>query len=141
MRFQRVLLDTGPLVAIRNAADSQHQRCLETLREIESPLITTLPIITEAAWMLRRSTEVVGRMLRGAADGLFVLADLTAAELLAIDELRRQYADLSPQLADLTLVHVAAREKLDTVFTLDRRDFSVFRLPGKMQFRILPEEV
>ena len=38
----------------------------------------------------------------------------------------------------IRLVHVAEREGIDTVFTLDRRDFSVYRLPRGKQFTIVP---
>ncbi len=137
-RWRRVLLDTGPLVAIRNPQDPWHERCALLLERMEPPLITTWPVITEAAWLLRRDTKVVGRMLRGAAEGLYSIADLTASDLLEIDKLRQQYRDLAPQLADLTLVHLANREKLDTVFTLDQRDFRVFRLKHRRQLRLLP---
>jgi len=107
------------------------------LGQIEPPLITSWSVMTEAAWMLRHDTEVVGRMFRGAAEGLFDIGHLTAEDLPAIDELRRRYADLSPQLADLTLLHLANRENLDTVFTLDQRDFRVFRA-GRKSLRLLP---
>lgn len=50
-----------------------------------------------------------------------------------------RYKSLSPQLADLSLVHLAQREGLETVFTLDRRDFSVYRRKGRAGFHLLPE--
>jgi len=46
---------------------------------------------------------------------------------------------LSPPLADASLVHLANRESIDTIFTLDRRDFSVYRLARNRRFRLLPE--
>jgi hypothetical protein len=42
------------------------------------------------------------------------------------------------QVADPALVHLAARDGLDTIFTLDQRDFSVYRLLRGKSFRILP---
>jgi predicted nucleic acid-binding protein len=124
---------------VRNPADLHHQRCVAALRQIEPPLITTWAVLTEAAWLLRQDTEVVGRMLRGSAEGLFEVARLAGDELPALDALRRRYADLSPQLADLTLLHLAQRENYDTVFTLDRRDFTVFRIKGKKRLRLIPD--
>ena len=38
-----------------------------------------------------------------------------------------RYASIGAQLADASLVYLAERENIDTVFTLDRRDFSVYR--------------
>jgi len=50
----------------------------------------------------------------------------------------RQYRKLKPQLADASLVYLAGREGIDTVFTLDRRDFSTYRFGRNRSFRILP---
>lgn len=135
---QRVLIDTGPLVAMRITSDSEHQRCIQTLARIELPLLTCWPVITEAAWMLRRNIASVRRLLRSIADGRLRLLDVSDADVPAIDDLFRRYADLKPQLADLALLHLANREGLDTVFTLDRRDFAVFRLKGRKPLRLLP---
>jgi predicted nucleic acid-binding protein len=56
----------------------------------------------------------------------------------AMQELSHKYHKLGAQLADISLVHLASREELTTVFTLDRRDFSVFRGPGNQSFLLLP---
>jgi predicted nucleic acid-binding protein len=47
-------------------------------------------------------------------------------------------SDLGIQLADASLVHLANREGIDTIFTLDRRDFSVMRKAGGRKLRLLP---
>jgi len=53
-------------------------------------------------------------------------------------ELMRKYRDVPMDLADAALVRVAEREKLRQVFTLDRRDFEVYR-PARMgRFSIIP---
>jgi predicted nucleic acid-binding protein len=53
-------------------------------------------------------------------------------------ELMRKYRDLPMDLADAALVRVAERERLRRIFTLDRRDFQVYR-PSRMgRFAVLP---
>ena len=42
-------------------------------------------------------------------------------------------------LADAALVRVAEREGLDTIVTVDRRDFPVYRIGRRKPFRIIPE--
>jgi hypothetical protein len=79
-------------------------------------------------------------MLHGARRGEFTVLELADADLDPIERLLTRYGDLSPQLADVALLHLAQRDGLDTVFTLDRRDFSVFRLRGNKRLRLLPEE-
>ncbi len=49
-----------------------------------------------------------------------------------------RYEDLDPQLADACLVYLAHRESIDTVFTLDRRDFSVYRASLRKPFHLVP---
>ena len=50
----------------------------------------------------------------------------------------RKYRSLHPQIADASLVYLAEREGLDAVFTLDRRDFLVYRLSGNRRLNLLP---
>lgn len=52
--------------------------------------------------------------------------------------LMEKYRDLPMELADAVLVRVAERERLRTVFTTFRRDFSVYRPQGLGKFRLVP---
>jgi len=139
-RYARVVVDTGPLVAILNPNDQHHQRCVDTLKRIHPPLLTTWPVITEAAWLLRSDARAVSTLYGAADEGLYQIAGIAQDELRDIDKLHKRYRDLSPQLADLSLIHLALRAGLDTIFTLDRRDFSVFRRKGRGAFRLLPPD-
>lgn len=47
-----ILVDTGPLVALFDPKDAQHQRCRAELKTIREPLYTTVPVLTEAFHML-----------------------------------------------------------------------------------------
>jgi len=136
----QVLVDTGPLVAILSRSDVHHLRCLETLKLIRPPLLTSWPVITEAAWLLRNHDDLLRGLYSLANRSVFEILQIPQSELGQIERLRTRYSSLSPQLADLTLVHLAQREGLSTVFTLDRRDFSVYRRKGRAGFRLLPED-
>ncbi len=138
--FQRVLLDTGPLVAILNRNDSQHERCVQTLKTIRPPLLASWPVITEAAWLLRNHQPMLAGLYSLAARGVFEIQEISQNEMPDLQRLMIRYKSLSPQLADLCLVHLAQREGLNTVFTLDRRDFSVYRRKGRAGFHLLPED-
>jgi uncharacterized protein len=52
--------------------------------------------------------------------------------------LMRKYQDLPMDLADAALVRVAEREKIGRIFTIDRRDFGIYRPAGIRRFEILP---
>ena len=48
-----ILVDTGPLVALFDPKDGQHQRAAHTLRTLRERLCTTVPVLTEAFHMLQ----------------------------------------------------------------------------------------
>lgn len=136
--MRRVLADTGPIVAILSRRDQHHRTCVEALRDLPGPLFTCWPVITEAAWLVRRDNNAVQKLLNSIDTGFLELLPLTTADAKPIASLLKKYRDIRIQLADAALVYLAARDGLDTIFTLDQRDFSVYRLPRGKSLRILP---
>jgi predicted nucleic acid-binding protein len=135
----RVLVDTGPLVAILSRQDAHHQVCVQALREIAAPLCSCWPVLTEAAWLLRISPRAVRHLLASIDSGFLELLPLAGAEATAVAAVMKKYESIRPQLADAALVYLAARERIETIFTLDRRDFSIYRTGRRRAFRILPQ--
>jgi len=136
--MNRILVDTGPLVAVASSGDKYHHLCLATLKEISIPLLTCWPVITEAACLLRDHPQSVHRLLTSIAQGFLEILPLPGNESEQISRLMDRYSSLRPQFADVVLVHLAHRENIDTIFTLDRRDFSVYRTARRRPFRLLP---
>lgn len=139
---RRVLVDTGPLVAILSSGDAHHAACVRALHQLPGPLFSCWPVITEAMWLLRSHPPAVQQLLRSCffdkPGGFLELFPLAGAEASAIAEILKEYQDIRPQLADAALVYLAAREAIETIFTLDRRDFGVYRSAHKRAFRIVP---
>jgi len=81
----------------------------------------------------------VQRLLASFPEGWITLLTLGERDAEPIGKILQRYRKLNAQLADAALVHLAERERLDTVFTLDRRDFSVYRFSGNRSFHLLPE--
>ncbi len=135
----RVLTDTGPLVAILSPDDQYHGLCLQTVRSLRGPLLTCWPVITEAAWLVRRAPLGFERLLRSISDGVVEILPVAGKEAAAIADIMKQYSSLRAQFADAMLVYLANRENIKTIFTLDRRDFSVYRTARRAAFRIIPE--
>ena len=131
-------MDTGPIVAILSASDEYHEACTTQLRKIKGPLLTCWPVVTEVAWLLRAHPQAVRLLLSSFKGRPFELASLEEADLPGMAAILAKYADLGIQLADAALVHVASREGIETIFTLDRRDFSVLRRARGKKFRIIP---
>jgi predicted nucleic acid-binding protein len=81
----------------------------------------------EAAWKFVRS-------------GAVKLAVIDETELPSLQSLMMLYSDLPMGFADATLVHLAKRESLSVILTIDQSDFHTYRIEGKRQFRVLPSD-
>lgn len=136
--ISQVLIDTGPLVAILHAGDSQHEACVTQLHDIKAPLLTCWPVVVEAAWLLRDSPHAVQELLLSFNSGFLKLLTVDESAMTWLATFYRKYRKLEPQIADASLVFLAEREDIDTVFTLDRKDFSVYRMSGGRALRIVP---
>ena len=77
-------------------------------------------------------------MMAAFETGLFALAVLDRSDLRALSAILTKYRSLGVQLADAALLHLANRDSIDVVFTLDRRDFEVFRGKGGKRLRLVP---
>ena len=70
--------------------------------------------------------------------GSVVMASIANDDLPALETLMHRYADRPMDFADATLVHVAEREGLRTILTVDHSDFETYRIGRSAKFRILP---
>jgi len=70
--------------------------------------------------------------------GSISISPISDADLPALDTLMARYADRPMDFADATLVHVAERENLRTILTIDHADFETYRIGRNAKFRILP---
>lgn len=121
-----------------SASDAYHRICIEQLKEIDGPLLTCWPVLTEVAWLLRSHAGAITKLLSAFWGKPFQLVELHEDDLTDISAILTQYKDLNIQLADAALLHLANREAIRTVFTLDRRDFGAFRLPRGKHLTLIP---
>ena len=133
-----ILVDAGPLVALVNADDQYHSRCVAALETFREPMGTVWPAVTEAMYFLAgqpRAQEALWEMLER---GALQLLALDVGDAPRMRELMRKYANRPMDLADAALLRVAEREGIRKIFTVDRRDFSVYRLHGRIRPALLP---
>lgn len=133
------LTDAGPLIALIDADEQDHEACLQALDELALPLITTWPAFTEAMYLLGRAGGIRGQqaLWRLVHTDRLVVADLSPATVVRSAHLMEQYADRPLDLADATLVAYAEEHGHRTIFTLDS-DFRVYRLRGRRRFETVP---
>jgi hypothetical protein len=133
-----ILVDAGPLVALVDRDDQHHASCKQALKTLCEPMATVWPALTEAMYLLSD--------LPTAQEAIWEMLDRDAVQLLPLDavdaprirELMRKYASRPMDLADAALIRVAEREKICRIFTVDRRDFSVYRLHNCTQMIVIP---
>ncbi len=134
-----ILVDAGPLVALVDRADQHHARCVAALREVRGPLGTAWPVVAGAMYLLLdqpRGQDAIWEMLE---TGSLRLLPLDVADVGRIRELMARYRKRPMDFADAALVRIAERDAIDTVFTVDQRNFQVYRIGGRKPFRLLPQ--
>ncbi len=133
-----VLVDTGPLVALFDPSDSEHERCKRALAQLRRKRrVTSLAVLTEAVYLLGFSARAQAAVLAFVAAGAVDIADFGPAQVSRAAVLMRRYENLPMDFADATLVVLAEDVETTAVFTLDRRDFGVYRV-GRRAFHIVP---
>jgi predicted nucleic acid-binding protein len=134
----RVLVDTGPIVAVLNRTDAAHRGCVETWRGLRGPFDTVWPVITEATHLVEGAAarDAIPEMVHA---GALRIAEIGTTDLARIRELMARYADTPMDFADACLVRVGEREKVRAVFTLDRRGFATYAPLHVRRFTMLPK--
>jgi predicted nucleic acid-binding protein len=132
------LIDTGAILALLDRSDNWHRICVAAFQQLRLPLMTSEAVLTELFHLVGDSRHEMEAAWQLVNSGAIVLATIENSELEAIHKLMSRYSDRPMDFADATLVHLAKREQLTTVFTVDHADFETYRIDGRRRFRVLP---
>jgi predicted nucleic acid-binding protein len=133
-----VIIDTGPIVALFDESEPLHGICKSTLKKIRVPLITSWPVLTESFYLLgdwHKGQKELWRFILGGGISIYDIPDANYDRLSALME---KYADNPMDLADASLVLIADTEKIKTIFTLDKCDFSIYQPTHCKRLEIIP---
>jgi len=125
----RVLVDSGPLIALFNGADRWHLPVVQWLQaHPHARLISTWPVATEVCALLARriANEAALDFLRWAQRGGLTLDQPVDSSLPDVLTLSERFADLPFDLADASIAEAAGRLKLKHILSIDA-DFDVYR--------------
>ena len=133
-----LIVDTGPLVALLDATDPDHERCTELLAGATEARVVPVCVLVEVEYLVRPWPTAFAALLADFESGALELLELTAPWLLRAGELVERYRDLPLGLVDATVV--AATELLgeSKLATLDERHFTVVRPAHAGALTLLP---
>lgn len=126
----KVIADTGPLVALLNRRDRAHRWVLQQLGEIAPPLVTCEAVLAEASWLVRGLPGARAALIEMMGEGFLVVGMALSDHHSAILAMLRRYADVPMSLADACLVRLAELYPQSAVMTLDS-DFGIYRKNGR----------
>lgn len=133
-----VILDTGPLVALLDATDPDHERCAELLQQTLEPRVVPVCVLVEVEYLLRPWPDAFTALLADFQAGALELLDLPVQWLLRAGELVSQYRDFALGLVDATVVAATEMLRETKVATLDHRHFTVVRPAHTAALTLVP---
>jgi uncharacterized protein len=132
----RILVDTGPLVALLDRQDHHHTWVKAQLQKMDSPLDTCEAVLSEACFLLQQVPGGPQAVLELVTKGLVTVSFSLWDEAKAIQRLLLRYADVPMALADACMVRLAEIHPSSLVFTLDS-DFKIYRKHGRTVLPLL----
>jgi predicted nucleic acid-binding protein len=97
---EKIIVDTGPLVALINQQDAYHEWVKQQLIESPYPLLTCEAVLTEAAFLLRNAPKGIETLLAFLTRGLIKIAFFLQEDVKAISTLVPRYGSVPMSLAD-----------------------------------------
>jgi predicted nucleic acid-binding protein len=135
---RKVLLDTGVVIALVNAADRDHERCAAVWAKLRARLYTVEGVIVEATHLLSSAIGGAEAAIGLVLDAGAVIVPTTEERLRRAQSLMLKYRDVPMDFVDALLVVTAEQQSVSEILTLDRRGFATYRILGRERFRMLP---
>lgn len=134
------LVDAGPLVALIDPDTREHGWVRDRAKVLPRPLLTSEPVLTEAAFLLTRDGFDADELFALADAGVIAVGIEFNRERAALRSLTRKYRGVPMSLADATLVRLSELHRDCRILTFDA-DFRIYRRHGNKVIPVLmPDE-
>ena len=130
-----LLVDTGFLAALYIRRDALHPQAIRCLRNNRAALLTVSPVITETCYFLDAKGKQ--EFLKWVSLGGMKVIEIPTIEYISIAGYLDKYADQDLDFTDAALIWLADSQKERRILTVDKTDFSVFRLWGGSLFELV----
>ncbi len=127
---RKVIVDTGPLVALLNRQDAAHSWVMGQLTDIQPPMLTCEAVLAEATYLTRQIPGAREALIEMLGEDFLQIGMQVQEQHAALLALVKRYANVPMSLADACLVRLAELNPQSVVFTLDS-DFNVYRKNGR----------
>jgi predicted nucleic acid-binding protein len=134
--MQKILIDSGPLIALFDSSDSEHKKAVEFIRSNKLPLVTTLASITETLHLLDFNRNAQIDFLEWVGKGALEIQNIEVQDFPRIKDLTSKYRDLPMDFADACLVYLAEQLSISQIATIDR-DFTIYRIKNRKKFELV----
>lgn len=134
--MKKILIDSGPLIALFDASDKYHHDAVSFIKKNKYPLVTTLASITETLHLLDFNRNAQIDFLEWVHRGAVEIYNIENDDFKRLQKLTEKYRDLPMDFADSCLVYLAEKLNLNTIATIDR-DFTIYKIKGRRKFKII----
>ena len=132
--MKRILIDSGPLIALFDSSDKFHRLSVDFIKENPFPLVTSLASVTEALHLLDFNRNAQTDCLSWIISGAVSVEEIDLEDLIRIKELIIRYADMPMDFADACLVRIGEKYNIQEIATIDS-DFDIYRLNKSQSFK------
>ena len=122
----KIIVDTGPLVALLDEAEQHHIWTRDQLLLIRQPLLTCDAVLTETCYLLSSYPRALKQLQRYLSEKLIVSTFESTPQMPRIFDLIAVYRNVPMSFADACLVCLIESNPGSSLFTLDR-DFAIYR--------------
>lgn len=133
--MDRVLVDSGFLVALGRRSDRRHAAAVAYLKASDEQLVTAGAVVVETCYFLNARAK--RELLRWIAVGGILVAEIPPSNYDDLGAIIERYASRDIDLADAALVWLADQTGVRRILTLDTVDFTLFRLQGGKSFDLV----
>ena len=132
----RVIVDTGPLVALLNRKDRAHEWVVGLMNDLQPPLISCEAVLAEATYLTRNLPGARASLIEMVGEGFVEIGMHIADHHAALLAMVNRYTNVPMSLADACLVRLAELFPQSPVLTLDC-DFSIYRKNGRAVIEVI----
>ncbi len=135
----QVIADSGFFIGLFDPSDAHHERCKRFLAGFRGTFITAWAVFTEVSVQLphHRLRAFFAWAAQAQQSKHLRIESPPGDAIMALWQSMDKYEDLPMDFCDASLVWLAVHLRIDSIATVDRRDFLVYRLPGNKAFKLV----